>query len=42
MHLRKAGVMAICDLALRNTLLIALIRSWTFVLDPDLLELSRW
>ena len=35
-------MMAFCDLELGDTLHIALIRSWIFVLNPDLLELSRW
>ena len=41
-YYRKASMMAFCDLALGDTLIIALIRSWMFVLNPDLLELSWW
>ena len=40
-HLGRTDVMAFCDLELGNTLIIALIRSWIFVLNSDLLELSR-
>ena len=42
MHLSKAGVIAFYDLELDKTLIIALIISWIFTLNSDLLELSRW